>query len=307
MRALSSWVLVGLALTALHCGSDDGVDDTAEDDLTGAQGAGITKGSPEERAILNLVNDLSMEAGAYQTQVKVTKTVANGIMKARSGATTGPEDDKFFRSVEDVDKITGTGAAAFTALKNFAVANNYDLAKPNLALLMIPDNLGRNPTSNDVQIFRGYDGRKPEEVLATVRARLGNPIDASNERFFRDTVLASHKSFTIGLGNFFAPGSPTQTFLQNFIFGSKFTLLGTMSALRPTILKVETTTGTRYFQKASPGGAYAYEPLEASVKNADGTPRYPIIMTSKVRQSPAGVYVEYPQWKASVFTSPITP
>ena len=307
MRALSSWVLVGLALGALHCGASDESEDTlAEDDLTGAQGAGIAKDSPEERAIVNLVNDVSMDATAYVSKVGLTKTLGAALVKARNGAAEGPEDDKFYRSAQDVDKVPNTGAAAFRSLKTYALANNYDLAKPNLALLQIPDNLGRTPTSNDVQIYRGYDGRKSEEALAMIRSKLGNPIDASNERFFRDTVLASYKSFTIGLGNFFAPNSPTQRYLQNFPYGTKFTLLGTMSALRPTILKVESPMGTFYYQKASSGG-FAYEALDPSVKNADGTPRYPVIMTSKVRTSPAGVYVEYPQWKASVLTSPVTP
>lgn len=305
MRALHLFALAGLALTAIHCGSDDG-DDEVSDDLTGAQAANIAKGSPEERAILNLVNDVSLEPAVYTTRVKLSKTVANSIVSTRNGPSAGPEDDKFFRSIEEVDKLPSTGSAAFTALKNYALANSYDLAKPNLALLQIPDNIPR-PTSNDVQIYRGYDGRKPDEALAIVRSKLGNAIDASNERFFRDTVLASHKSFTIGLGNFFAAGSPTQTFLGNFPFGTKFTLLGTMSALRPTILKAEGSFGTIYYQKASAGGTFAYEPLEASVKNADGTPRYPIIMTSKIRREPAGVYVEYPQWKASVLTSPVSP
>jgi hypothetical protein len=163
----------------------------------------------------------------------------------------------------------------------------------------VPDDLGRPPTANDVTVEAGFDGKTPDEARAVVRSRLTNVVHASNERFVDQTITSTHKAFTIALGNFFAQNSPHAAFIRALrgLGATSFTLLGTMSALRPTILLVDTQGAKTYWAR---GGSGRYERID--------TPKYPVIMRSNVRidgEGP-GVRLFYPAWSAKVLTGPTT-
>jgi hypothetical protein len=287
-----------LTLSLLGCAGTDEVADTSDEDLVSSpQAAGIAPGSFEETAVLNLANDLALDAAAYRTRVKVTLTVANAILKYR---TTAP-GNRLFDSIAQVDALTGTGKAAFTALKTYGIQNGYDFSAPTKSVLNIPDNLGRPPTSNDVTVLKGFDGLSPAEVELVVRSKLLTSVHPSNQRFLADTILQSHKAFTIAIGNFLIANAPPERFLRQQAPGTKATLLGTASSLNPTILELELNGTKRYFMRSQTGGSY--EPIDPRLLTATGI-RYPVLMRCGIRLIPQGVRVEYPTWKADVLSSP---
>jgi hypothetical protein len=304
--ALSRWApILGLTALVSACATEQGTslgsEDVNDEDLVNSSpvAAGIVTGSIEEQAVLNLVNDVSMDAAAYQTKVKLSAKVAAAIVGFRAGPTPSPNDDRLFENVAQVDALPLTGKAVFDALLRYAKAGGYDFAQPTLALFEIPDNLGRPPTSQDVSVIKGFDGRTPADVERIVRKNLTNAIHPQNERFVTDTIRQTHKAFTIGLGNFFVAGSPGATFLRTQTGGATVTLLGTASALNPSILEVDRAGKKTYFVPGS--GAYA--PLQASMLTPTGI-RYPILMRSTIRETPAGVRLSYPTWSASVLLAP---
>jgi hypothetical protein len=258
-------------------------------------------GSPEERIVLNLVNDVSMDAARYRASVKLSKTFAEALVKARAGATASPIDDKFFYSVDEMKPIKGVSKAQFTLLKNYGTAQGYDYAPPGLVLMEIPDNLGRPPTSNDVQVARGYDGRLRAPALAMIRANIQNAVHPQNERFATDSIAATYKAFHIGLSNLFIVGSPPRNFMDSLAPDS-IEFLGTISTLNPTIVRYEKDGRVGYLQRAPSGGGYVR--ADASLINQNGELRYPVLIRAKVRFDKPGVQMEYPKWSATVLTAP---
>ncbi|NOU26422.1 MAG: hypothetical protein HOO96_00835 [Polyangiaceae bacterium] len=299
------FVVVAAALVVFGCGGvDSAEDDASDEDLISSPGAaGIKPGTIEETSVLNLVNDRSLDASGYRSRVLLSSAVANGIVRFRDGALPSPDDDRVFTRIAEVDAVPSTGKAAFAALLKYAKSGGYDFAPPNLAILSVPDNLGRPPTTDDVTVVRGFDGRSPADAEMVVRKNLGNTIHPQNERFVSDTLQRAHKAFTIGVGNFFAAGSPPQRFLQAQTAGATFTLLGTASAIHTTVLRVQDPyVGALYFKRTASG----YESIDASYLAADGTLRYPVIMSCAIRLNPQGVRIEYPKWSAKLLEQQTT-
>lgn len=291
---------------ALGCGiagcavdaDDAGDDETAE--LEGELGAspksaGIKAGSREEEGVLLLVNDRATTVDVLRTRTKLTKAVATAIVLWRTDAEGKP---RWFSSIDEIDAIRNTGATTFKRLVSDARANGYVEAEgfdpPTLGRLSIPDNLGRPPTSNDVTVEAGFDGKSPDEAIAIVRSRITNEIDASNERFVTQTIRDTHKAFTIAVGNLFASGSPHATFARS-LGADSLTMTGTMSALNPTILVAEKAGTKTYYARGASG---RYEAIPA--------PKYPVIMRARVQLEPQGVRVFYPAWSAKVLSGPTT-
>jgi hypothetical protein len=302
-------VLLSASVGALGgCASDDGAvtpEDGLDEDLVASSpvGAGIKPGSVEEASVLNLVNDVALDAAALRAKVKLSATVANAVVKFREGATQGIEDDKTFETLAEVDALPLTGKTVFVQLRTYAVANGYDLLKPTMALFEIPDNLGRPPTSSDVRVAKGFDGKTPAKAEAIVRKNLTTMVHPQNERFVSETIQQCHKAFTIGLGNFFAVGSPGARFLeQQTAAGGTLTLLGTASLVNPSVLELDRFGRKAYFVPG-PGG---YVPLQASAVADTGILRYPVLMRSVLRPTPAGIRLSYPKWSASVLSAPTT-
>ncbi|MBX3228654.1 MAG: hypothetical protein KIT84_08380 [Labilithrix sp.] len=252
----------------------------------------------DEEGVLLLVNDRAVTADVLTARAGMTAPGAQAIVDYRTNADGAP---RWFMELDELTALPGLGANALDELVADARANGYVEARgfepPTSARLSIPDGLGRPPTSNDVTVEAGFDGKSPDDVVALVRSRLTNKLYSGNERFVDETVRTNHKAFTIALGNLFAPSSPTAA-LVNGLQADRITMLGTMSAVTPTIIMVEKAGAATYYARGE--GSGAYQPIPK--------PRYPIIMRSRVRtlshpEGP-GVRVFYPAWSAKVLEGP---
>jgi hypothetical protein len=282
---------------AVGCAAEPADDEEiaeAEGELGGSPlSAGIQAGSAEEEGVLLLVNDRSVTVDTLRTRTRLTASVAKAIVAFRTGPDGAP---RWFSSIDEIDRIANTGKVTFQRLVADAKAQGYTEAPgfepPTSARLSVPDNLGRPPTSNDVTVEAGFDGRSPEEALTLVRGRLTNTVHSSNDRFVSQTIKDTHKAFTIALGNFFAANSPHAQTARN-LNADSLTLIGTMSALRPTFLIAEKAGRNTYYARGASG---RYEPIER--------PTYQVIMRSRIQLEPQGVRVFYPAWSAKVLTGP---
>ena len=295
-----------LAMGAMGCAADAG--DGNDEEIGEAEGeigaspksAGLKAGSPEEEGVLLLVNDRTVTLDVLKARTKVTAGVAKSIIAFR---TTADGAARWFSTIDEIDALPSTGKVAFQRLVADANASGYTEAPgfdaPTLAKISVPPNLGRPPTSNDVTVEAGFDGKPAAEAAMLVRARLTNVVDSSNERFVGQTIKDNHKAFSLGIGNLFAQGSPHATFAKS-LGADKLTLLGTMSSVRPTILLAEKAGTKAYYARGASG---RYEPIE--------TPKYPVIMRANIRLATGatddpgqGVRVFYPAWSAKVLTGP---
>lgn len=298
-RGLGILLAGAIALASVGCAVEAEPDDEVaeQEDALGAspRAAGIRAGSPEEEGVLLLVNDRAVGESTLRTRTKVSATVARGIVAFRTADDGSP---RWFSSIDEIDGLRLTGKTTFVRLVADARASGYVEAPgfdpPTMALLRVPDGLGRPPTSADVTVEAGFDGKPPDEVAAVVQGRLTNVVHERNEAFVERTIRATHKAFTIAVGNLFAQGSPHADFARG-LGAESLTMLGTMSALRPTILVAEKDGEKRHYARGSTG---RYEVIEA--------PRYPVIMRARVSLEPQGVRVFYPAWSATVLTEPTT-
>ena len=264
--------------------------------------AGIKAGSTDEEGVLLLVNDRGVTESALTARTKLSAAVAKSIVAFRTAPAGAP---RWFATIDEIDALPGTGKTVFQRLVSDAKASGYTEAPgfdpPTLAKISVPPNLGRPPTSSDVTVEAGFDGKPAAEAAILVRGRLTNTVDSSNESFVKRTIADNHKAFTLAVGNFFAQGSPHATFAKG-LGAEKLTLLGTMSAVRPTILVADKAGVTTYYARGAGGG---YEAIDA--------PKYPVIMRARVRLATGatgdpgqGIRVFYPAWSAKVLTGPTT-
>jgi hypothetical protein len=303
MKSRRCWapltILVACALGAGLGGcaavTDDGVAAQEAAIAADARAAGIAEGSLDEEGVLLLANDRAATAELLRERAGVPDGVALGIANFRAGDATGP---RWFETLDELDALPGTDAAVFQKLTADARANGYVEApgfdEPRVAL-SIPDGLGRRPTAEDVIVEAGFDKKTPDEVHAIVRSRLRNAIDRRNEGFTRNTILDTHKAFTLAINNLWATGSPHALFAFR-LQADELVVLGTASALHPTYLMAVKDAAITYYRR---GDAGTYEETPK--------PTYPILMRAKVRlgrRDPAGmptgwgVRIFYPSWKA---------
>jgi hypothetical protein len=303
-------VVIGLAGLAGSLALGGCATEAADDHAGSAEGelgeapttAGITAGSADEEGVLLLVNDRAVTAATLKTRAQLPAAVAESIAAFRTGADGKP---RWFSSIDEIDALPATDAAAFQHLVADARTSGYTEAAgfepPTLAKISVPPGLGRPPTSNDVTVEAGFDGVPAAEAATLVRGRLTNTVDSSNESFVRRTIADDHKAFTLAIGNLFAQGSPHAAFAKA-LAADKLTLLGTMSAVRPTILVAEKAGVTALYARGESG---AYEAI--------ATPKYPVIMRARIRLATGaaddpgqGVRVFYPAWSAKVLSGPTT-
>jgi hypothetical protein len=300
--------MVGLAALAMGgCAADD-VD--SGDDVGEAEGeigaspksAGITAGSADEEGVLLLVNDRSVTESTLKTRTKLTSAVAKSIVAFRTTADGKP---RWFSTIDEIDALPSTGKAVFQSLIADAKTSGYTEAPgfdaPLQARIVVPPNLGRPPTSADVSIEAGFDGKSPDEVAVIVRGRLTNTVDNTNESFVKRTIAENHKTFTLAANNFFVGTSPHAIFARA-LGADRLTLVGTMSSVNPTILVAEKAGVTQYYTRGASG---RYESIP--------TPKYPVIMRARIRvqtflpNDPGpGIRITYPAWSAKVLTGPTT-
>lgn len=299
--------MVGLGSLAMAgCAADTGADDEvgeADGELGASpKSAGIAAGSADEEGVLLLVNDRAVTEATLKTRTKLTAAVAKSIAAFRTGPDGKP---RWFASIDEIDKLPATGKVVFQRLVADAKANGYTEAPgfdaPDQVRISIPSNLGRPPTSNDVTVEEGFDGRSPAEASVIVRGRLTNTVDASNESFVKKTITDNHKAFTLAANNLLAVISPHGIFART-LGADRLTLMGTMSAINPTYLVAEKAGVTTYYARGASG---RYEPI--------AKPSYPVIMRARIRvQTGApndpgpGIRVTYPAWSAKVLVGPTT-
>jgi hypothetical protein len=297
---MSAMGAVGATGCAAH---EDGGESVAEADGNLSErptAAGVAPGSLQEEGVLILANDRAVTAAMFESRASLSVPEAEGIQNFRTGPDGKP---RWFKSIDEIDALPGTSDTLFQHLVEDATDNGYveapgfdDLTKVRIT---VPPNLGRPPTSNDVGIEAGFDGKSPTEVTAIVRSRLTNTIDRSNDRFVSQTIASTHKAFTIAVNNFFGPVSPPRILAVN-LNPDRMTVLGTMSALHPTYLVAEKAGVTTYYTRGD-DGAYQAVP----------TPNYPVIMRARIQcvslgahPAPFGVRVFYPAWSAKVLAAP---
>jgi hypothetical protein len=283
---------------AVGCAADV-PDDESVDAQEGELGrtpksAGIAAGSLEEEGVLLLVNDRAVDAATLTARTRMTAGVAKAIVAFRTDDEGKP---RWFSNIDEIDAIPRTGKATFVRLVDDARKHGYVEApgfEPPAYRLSIPDHLGRPPTSADVTVEAGFDGKTPDEARAIVLSRLTNTVHESNRRFIDKTITDAHKAFTIAVSNLFAPRSPHAAWI-GATGAEKITVLGTTSAVMPTFIKAEAGDSVAYFARGASG---AYEAIQE--------PRYPVIMRARVSLEPAGVRIFYPAWSAKVLTGPTT-
>lgn len=289
-------MLIGaLAGCAAHATDGGGSQAAAE---LGAEptAAGIAPGSLEEEGVLLLVNDRNVAFDTLVQRAGLEASVASAIVGYRANDDGSP---RWFSTVDEIDALPATDDVVFRKLVGDARANGYVEAPgfdpPTAARLSIPDGLGRPPTAHDVTVEAGFDGTSPAEAIALARAHLTNAVHPQMEIFTVQTLRDTHKAFTLAVGNLFAMGSPHAEFAVS-LGADSLTMLGTMSALHPTILVAEKGGQKTYFARGESG---RYEPLDP--------PRYPVPMRARVRLASAGdpgVRVFYPPWSAKVLAQP---
>lgn len=280
--------------------------ETADDAIAGdenelgasATAAGIKTGSLEEEGVLLLVNDRAVTVDVLKARTKLTSAVATSIVAFRTTPEGAP---RWFSTIDEIDALPSTGTVAFQRLvldakeSGYTEAPGFDAA--TLARIAIPENLGRPPTASDVVVEAGFDGKPAAEAALLVRSRLTNTVAPTYDRLVAETIEGTHKAFTLAVGNLFAQGSPHAAFARS-LDAETITMLGMMSAVKPTILLAEKGGQKTYYARGASG---RYEAIDA--------PSYAVIMRAKIRLATTaandpgpGVRVFYPAWSAKVLS-----
>lgn len=250
--------------------------------------AGIAEGSIEAEGVLLLVNDRSTTTlDILNKRAGLDVNVAQTIVSYRTEA----GKPRWFKTIAELDALPGTTKEVFAQLLADARANHYvdegDFDPPTLADIEIPDTIGITPTFDTVKVNAGFDGMPTDDAVRLVRNRVPNNIYRDNEQFLLQTIRTTHKSFTLGVGNLFVENAPFASWLRG-LQADEITLLGTMSALHPTVLKTKKAGVETYWFRNAQG----YEAIDWA------TYHYPIIMRAHIRleTDPAGqgVRIFYP-------------
>jgi hypothetical protein len=272
------------------CSSEPVPHDQTTESALGAspQSAGIAEGSREAEGVVIAANDRAVSANRWVNDAKLDSNVADAIVNARIAADSKP---RWFQSVDDIDALADTDASFFVKLLAFARASGYvegdGFEPPTQSKLLVPSNLGRPPTSEDVHVETGFDGRSPAEVETIVRGRLTNVVDPALERFVGETIRGTQKSFTIAISNLFASPSRDVQFLAG-LGANEVTVLGVTSHVNRTFLVVSVSGNPAYYVRG-PTGAYVSTP----------TPKYSTLMRARVRLGgQPGVRIFYPSWSS---------
>ncbi len=181
MRGLGFPVL--FALTTLAAGCTDAGDVEVAD-----QAGYISAGSPEEAAVLALVNDPAVDQALLDDDVALDARAATNIIAHRDGADTlvGTADDDLFDTIGELDDISYVGQSALAKLLAYAQANGYmpGTAAPTQAeldyvTLAVANTLGETDLDDTV----GLDSRAAGNIV-TWRAGLDGIDGTADDRTF---------------------------------------------------------------------------------------------------------------------------
>lgn len=200
------------------------------------------------------------------------------------------------RRLNALRKLTSSTSATTASAPRMATGPGY---APVTFDLGVPGDLGRAPTSADVTVNAGLDGLSPQAAVARVRGKATMPIAQGNSSFVDQTILATHKAFTIGVNNAFTTGSPSNTFIQNNLAGAQVSILGVMSADRPVVImaKKPTDARSRFYARDSGTGEYVEMPSMP----------YSVVMKAKLQDAvTSGVRVSYVTWGNAGLSGPLS-
>jgi hypothetical protein len=162
------------------------------------------------------------------------------------------------------------------------------------ANITLPPNLGRPPTTKDLIIKKGFDGKTQAQAVESIMKGLTSKLDPRNEKFVRETAAVRFRDFNVAMSNSFVPNSPNNSLLKN-LGNQQLSLLGTMSSLQPAVYKaVNPQTGvTKYYAKDWTG-------------NYGELPKPPVnvVMEARLRLDPPGLVMSYPKWKNGALSGP---
>jgi hypothetical protein len=152
--------------------------------------------------------------------------------------------------------------------------------------MTLPSDLGRRPTSADVELRKGFDGRTLPQMVEAAFARLKSPL-AGGQRAALGPLLAQNaKAFTLEVNNAFVPGSAVHLRFSA-ADGAQVAVVGTASATHPTLLEVvREGREPTYLLRDSRGG---FQPLARM--------GHPIAFRAELHWEPDGVKVTYPAWQ----------
>jgi hypothetical protein len=261
--------------------------------------AGITENSIEGDGVLLLVNDRTVTAQTFEQKAAMPPDVAQAMVAYHTNIDGSP---RWFSDLDQLDGIPGTNTTIFKALLGEATTDGYTEAPgfdpPTFADIELPP--GMAPTADNVQVNKGFDGKTPNEAFAIVKSHILNKVAPQNDTFVETTIKTNHKAFTLAVGNLFAQASPYVAWLDT-LDADRITMLGTISAVNPTVIMVEKAgKPTAYFAR---GDSNAYESFDWPHY------KYPILMRARIRRTsdPAGqgVRIYYPPLVAKVLVNPI--
>lgn len=164
--------------------------------------------------------------------------------------------------------------------------------------ISIPDNLGRPPRTTDVTIRKGFDGKTPDEVVATVKRNLKGALHPSNRALVERHVRENHRSFTIAVSNMFVAGSPPNRFVSQLALRNQVTVQMTMSAVQPVIIRALGPGATQpsYYGKG-PNGDWVQIPAH----------KYAVVAEAQLRYRPEpGLKLDYPLWATPALKGPLS-
>ncbi len=165
-----SGLLTLIAVASLGC-SDPTLD--APTDPVGNGRSDIENGSPEETAVLALVNDAAVDFALLDDDVGLDRRAAQNIIEHRDGpdATVETVDDDLFDNLGELDAIAYVGTSALDKLLAYAKAHGYmpgteapseaDMVYATLALAN-----DRTVTGADLDDIVSLDRRAAENIVA---------------------------------------------------------------------------------------------------------------------------------------------
>lgn len=124
MRTIVTALFSAAALSLIGCAPPPPASSSEE---IGAEHSDIAHGSPEEAAVLALVNDPAIDFAILDDDVGLDRRAAENIITRRDGADAlvATSDDDLFESIGELDAVPYVGASALDALLAYAVAHGY--------------------------------------------------------------------------------------------------------------------------------------------------------------------------------------
>ncbi|MEZ4440041.1 MAG: phospholipase D-like domain-containing protein [Polyangiaceae bacterium] len=189
----------------------------ADDDHVADGQVRIASGSPEEAAVLALVNDLAVDEPLLDDEVGLDSRAAGNIIAHRDGAdaTPGTSDDDLFDHIVELDDVSYVGASALDKLLAYALAHGYgqseapSAAELDYVTLALANDVAVSEAILDDEV--GLDSRAAAAIVE-YRAGLDGVEGTADDRTFMrladldaisyvgDSALGKMRDYAVGHG-----------------------------------------------------------------------------------------------------------